>query len=608
MVHKIDIPLPEEDPAPVKALPQCAWCGSPSKTVCGRCKARAYCSNECQKLDWKSGHQTACSPALPREPVKEEETFTFYHVPYVAHWAINLGSWNLRQGSREHDFLLSKVDDEDAKKRINKEKTWHGLKVALAKELAIRRMAEVLTQGVWKKTRWRQDRQTQRDYLVERTEYIWTGKRYLNSNARFPNFNFSTHVCGDYLFIVSHPAGLTGIYAAAPLWTASNLYDPREAFAEQWAEALAAAEANNSEQCEDVIIEEVPPASAETETKGVSEDATERSTEKVTPASAESEAESNSEAIVRNSTREHAPAATETKAKIAGEGITTEHFVPDLAKASAKSAEVVAGEAAAAAVKVEQSAADWWDGDASCWESTDYDADAEWWGEGWWQDANGDWWQDASGQDSQSWPNEAKSVEAVDDLGETPAEEEDSVKQPDEHEDKRMFSDVELLEICEPEELPERRWRLRQAMAAKMAYFRTIGQCRGRQWSQIKLDAQPVDCSDAKQDAVVFSRRHHLYIGDQRQNRWRCEAHDYKGYSLIVCRAPIEETADLGGDFSATHAAKHLEVDQYDKVLDHDEPPFIEVPIVELLPQRWHSDYVRACGGGERGETLRMNR
>ena len=39
-----------------------------------------------------------------------------------------------------------------------------------------------------------------------------------------------------------------------------------------------------------------------------------------------------------------------------------------------------------------------------------------------------------------------------------------------------------------------------------------------------------------------------------------------------------------------------------DKALDHPEPEFIEVPIQQLLPEKWHSDYVRACGGGERGE------
>lgn len=41
-----------------------------------------------------------------------------------------------------------------------------------------------------------------------------------------------------------------------------------------------------------------------------------------------------------------------------------------------------------------------------------------------------------------------------------------------------------------------------------------------------------------------------------------------------------------------------------DKALEHDEPEFLEVPIQQLLPEKWHSDYVRACGGGERGEQL----
>ena len=41
--------------------------------------------------------------------------------------------------------------------------------------------------------------------------------------------------------------------------------------------------------------------------------------------------------------------------------------------------------------------------------------------------------------------------------------------------------------------------------------------------------------------------------------------------------------------------------------MEHPEPEFIDVPIQQLLPDKWHSDYVRACGGGEKGEQTRMN-
>lgn len=553
MVYKVDIPLAESAPAPAQAAPQCAWCGSPSKTVCGRCKVRAYCSNECQRLDWKSGHQTACSPSLPKPAPTEEETFTFYHVPYVAHWAINLSAWNLKQGSREYDFLLSKVTEQAAIRRITKQKTWHGFKVALAKELAVCRMAEVLTQGIWQKTHWKHDRQTDREYLVDRNEYIWTGQRYVNSNVRFPNFNFSTVECGDYLFIVSHPAGLTGIYAAAPLQTVSTMPDPREAFAEQWAEAKEAAADDASEQSDSVIIEDISSEVAARPANNIAEIGTLQK-------------------------------------------CTVEKLGDDADQVWEEATTQDAGEDAAA----------WWADNSNWWESTA--SPEEWWGDG------SDWWQEACGEEWQSWQNAEADAEwqetrqVAEDKWQVTDEEEDATEQPDNQEDKHMLGQEEVLNICEPQDVEERRWRLRQAMAAKMAYYRTIGQRRARQWSQVRLEAQPVSLDEVEETEIVFSQRHHLYIDGQRQNRWRCEVHDFRGYCLIVCRAPPEESEDSTGDFRETQAARHLEVDQYDKVLEHAEPPFVQVPIKELLPPAWHSDYVRACGGGERGDTLRMNR
>ena len=42
---RVDIPLgPDPGPETAEAFPRCAWCGDASKTVCGRCKVRAYCA------------------------------------------------------------------------------------------------------------------------------------------------------------------------------------------------------------------------------------------------------------------------------------------------------------------------------------------------------------------------------------------------------------------------------------------------------------------------------------------------------------------------------------------------------------------------------------
>ena len=98
---RVDIPLGPQ--VEEKQLPRCAWCGDVSRTVCGRCKSRAYCSSECQQLDWRSGHQTACAPAIAElQRGEEERSFQFYEVPYVARWAINLKDWKLRSDSKEY--------------------------------------------------------------------------------------------------------------------------------------------------------------------------------------------------------------------------------------------------------------------------------------------------------------------------------------------------------------------------------------------------------------------------------------------------------------------------------------------------------------------------
>lgn len=62
---------------------------------------------------------------------------------------------------------------------------------------------------------------------------VWTGQKYQNSNRRFPNFNFSMFDTDDYLFLVTHPLAITGVYASGPLTDA--MPDPQEAFADELA-------------------------------------------------------------------------------------------------------------------------------------------------------------------------------------------------------------------------------------------------------------------------------------------------------------------------------------------------------------------------------------
>lgn len=370
---------------------------------------------------------------------KKEQPFQFYHLPYLARWAINLRRWQLEPGGKEFDFLLSRLDSDEVCARILAHKRWADKKLALAKELAVRRMVEIMTQAMWHKVKWRHDQQTGRDFLVDREQYVWTGQKYQNANVRFPNFNFSIVEAGDYLFLVSHPVALTGLYAGGP--PTDDLPDPCEAFAQE----LAAA-------------------------------------------------------------RGEAEAAEATKATEAVEGA----------------------------------------------------------------------------------------------LEEDPAE------------DQQMLGQEELVEICSAESVPERQLLLRQALVAKFAYFRTMGRCRGRAWSKVSLCCSPVDSSsqgalEPEENWPGAPRRHHLHVNGQSQKRWRCDVHSWKGYCIVVCRAPPEEAEDPLGDFKGTQTERFLEIDTYDNVLNHTEPPFIEVPIQQLLPEKWHSDYIRACGGGERGERTRMN-
>lgn len=102
-------------------------------------------------------------------------------------------------------------------------------------------------------------------------------------------------------------------------------------------------------------------------------------------------------------------------------------------------------------------------------------------------------------------------------------------------------------------------------------------------------------------------QRQRLRISGAEQRRWRVELHDVRGCCVAVCRAPPSEALDWTGEFRSTQAIRFPEIDLYDDALEHPEPGFLEVPIRQLLPEKWQSDYDRARGQGERGERTRMN-
>ena len=59
-------------------------------------------------------------------------------------------------------------------------------------------------------------------------------------------------------------------------------------------------------------------------------------------------------------------------------------------------------------------------------------------------------------------------------------------------EDSKMLGATELRDICEADSCREPRARLQHALVGKFAYFRTLGQTTGRQWSQVVLGQHPV--------------------------------------------------------------------------------------------------------------------
>lgn len=58
-------------------MTRCVVCQEAAKSSCGRCRSVAYCSAECQKVDWKKGHKKKCkllaeAKAEPQKPVEQD--------------------------------------------------------------------------------------------------------------------------------------------------------------------------------------------------------------------------------------------------------------------------------------------------------------------------------------------------------------------------------------------------------------------------------------------------------------------------------------------------------------------------------------------------------
>ena len=52
-------PAPCACPAPRPRTVRCYVCGTPTKTVCGKCRQRHYCDKDCQAADWRA-HKRTC--------------------------------------------------------------------------------------------------------------------------------------------------------------------------------------------------------------------------------------------------------------------------------------------------------------------------------------------------------------------------------------------------------------------------------------------------------------------------------------------------------------------------------------------------------------------
>lgn len=87
----------------------------------------------------------------------------------------------------------------------------------LAQVLMIKHLVFKTTQQRHNRVQIRRDDESDRDYIIERSLYIYNGEKYIVANSRFPNYNFSIARAGDYLFAVTHPLAVVGVAAALPL-------------------------------------------------------------------------------------------------------------------------------------------------------------------------------------------------------------------------------------------------------------------------------------------------------------------------------------------------------------------------------------------------------
>jgi hypothetical protein len=73
MLELVEILVPEQEL--IRACSRCQIYEKVDKArfaKCGKCKAKFYCSRECQAADWKAGHKKYCREGLSEEEVAEQ--------------------------------------------------------------------------------------------------------------------------------------------------------------------------------------------------------------------------------------------------------------------------------------------------------------------------------------------------------------------------------------------------------------------------------------------------------------------------------------------------------------------------------------------------------
>lgn len=115
---------------------RCASCGTtaertPDKTLrdCAKCRAVAYCSEECQAQHWRARHRKECGQAMFEIWRNPEKSLFSFGEPFSA-WTVQLkdGQWfevfnfgTPGNGGRKDNFLASKPDGYDERHLVTKE-------------------------------------------------------------------------------------------------------------------------------------------------------------------------------------------------------------------------------------------------------------------------------------------------------------------------------------------------------------------------------------------------------------------------------------------------------------------------------------------------------